>query len=92
MLQDRKRTKHNFGLKLNLKNLIKQARRSSDQKNLQAVFSALDKAVKTNLIHANKAARLKSRLSKGISSTNSVKKTTKKKAPVKKLAKKSSKS
>lgn len=53
----------------NLKTLIKNARKESSPKNLQAVFSALDKAAKVNLIHPNKAARLKSRLSKGKGTT-----------------------
>lgn len=36
--------------------------------NLAPAFSAIDKAKKNHLIHANKAARLKSRLSKLVSS------------------------
>ena len=33
---------------------------------LAAAYSAVDKAVKKNLIHANKAARMKSKLSKAV--------------------------
>ncbi len=47
-----------------LKSLVKKARESKTTKNLQLAFSALDKAAKVKLIHPNKAARLKSRLSK----------------------------
>lgn len=89
MRKDRVRTKHNLALKTNLKNSIKKARKEPSQANLQAVFSRLDKAVKTNLIHANKASRLKSRLSKGNSETGMAKKAAKKKASIRKVTKKS---
>jgi small subunit ribosomal protein S20 len=64
MRKDKKLTAHNLKLKNNLKGLIKKMRRTPDVKLAGQVASALDKAVKTNLIHANKASRLKSRLSK----------------------------
>ncbi len=62
--KDRLRTKRNLAEKLNIKKLIKVARKSPDKKTLGQVFSTLDKAVKHHLIHANKSARLKSRLAK----------------------------
>lgn len=84
--KDRARTARNKIKKENIKSLIKKARSDNNSANLQAVFSALDKATKTNLIHKNKAARLKSRLSKGASSlVTTTKKATKK--PVKPLKK-----
>jgi len=46
------------------KKLVKATRKDPSLKNLSATFSALDKAAKIHLIHKNKAARLKSRLSK----------------------------
>ena len=64
MRHDRKRTVENSQRKVALKKLVKQMRKNPDAKNLTPVFSALDKAIKTNLIHKNKANRLKSRLSK----------------------------
>lgn len=64
MRQDRKRTSHNLGIKTNLKSLIKQSKKTPSSEVFQMLQSALDKAVKTKLIHANKAARIKSRLSK----------------------------
>lgn len=67
MRQERKRSAINRSKKETLKTLIKKARADKATKNLTAVFSALDKAAKTHLIHPNKASRLKSRLSKGIS-------------------------
>ena len=62
--KDKGRTTRNKKRADALKILIKKAKASKSVKDIQAVFSALDKAVKVNLIHKNKAARLKSRLSK----------------------------
>ena len=42
--------------------LVKTMRKSPSAKTLAQIFSAVDKAVKRNIIHANKAARFKSRL------------------------------
>ncbi len=64
--KDKTRTARNKKRDLILKSLIKKVRMNKTAKDLQAVFSALDKAAKVKLIHPNKAARLKSRLSKGI--------------------------
>jgi len=47
-----------------LRDTIKNFRKSPAQKSLPSVFQVLDKAVKTHLIHKNKADRLKSRISK----------------------------
>lgn len=76
--KDKIRTARNKKRELNLKSLIKKVRVTKAPKDLQAAFSALDKAAKVHLIHPNKAARLKSRLSKGVSQP------TAKKPPVKK--------
>lgn len=91
MRKDKKRESHNEAIKNKLKGFIKSARRTPTPKILQELQSALDKAVKTKLIHANRAARLKSRLSKGISGSGTVKKSTGKKVVKKNQAKKSSK-
>lgn len=58
------RTQRNKDRKNTLKRVLKEARKNPDAKNISQVFSALDKAAKVHLIHANKAARLKSRLAK----------------------------
>lgn len=63
--KDKTRTARNKKRELNLKSLVKKARTTKATQDLQAAFSALDKAAKVHLIHPNKAARLKSRLSKG---------------------------
>lgn len=65
--KDKTRTKRNKKRSSALKILLKKARGSKSAKDVQAVFSALDKAAKVKLIHPNKSARLKSRLSKLIS-------------------------
>lgn len=62
--KDKTRTARNRKRELALKAVVKKARTSKSPKDLQAAFSALDKAAKVKLIHPNKAARLKSRLSK----------------------------
>ncbi len=62
--KDKVRTQRNRKREAVLKTLVKKARTDKDAKALSAVFSALDKAVKVNLIHKNKANRLKSRLTK----------------------------
>ncbi len=64
--KDKLRTARNKKRELTLKSLVKKARVSKVTKDLAAAFSALDKAAKVHLIHPNKAARLKSRLSKGV--------------------------
>ncbi len=87
MRKDKLRTKRNSARKENLRELIKKVRVDKSGENLTAVFSALDKAVKVNLIHRNKANRLKSRLSKGSSQTPTIKKSAPKKAAAKKSAK-----
>ena len=72
--KDKLRTARNKSRESKLKSLIKKVRTSKSAKDLQAAFSALDKAAKVKLIHPNKSARLKSRLSKLISHPSSKKK------------------
>lgn len=62
--KDKKRTVHNAKTRKSLKGLVKKMRKTPSKKTLQQVTSALDKAAKTNLIHPNKASRIKSQLSK----------------------------
>lgn len=68
MRQDLRRTKRNSKLQTVLKNLIKQTRRAPSAQALSQTTSKLDKAVKTHLIHKNKANRQKSRLAHLLSS------------------------
>ncbi len=67
--KDKRRTQRNKIRETSMKKLVKTMRKDSNAKNLSAAFSALDKSAKVNLIHKKKAARLKSRLSKLLSSS-----------------------
>lgn len=62
--KDKTRTIRNARRESKFKDLLKGARKLPNIKNLSAAFKALDKSVKVNLIHKNKASRLKSRLAK----------------------------
>lgn len=64
--QDVTRTKLNRVTITAMKKAVKEARLKPTPKNLQAAQSLLDTAVKKKVIHKNKAARLKSRLSSKI--------------------------
>jgi small subunit ribosomal protein S20 len=61
---DKKRTKQTTSVRKGLHDVVKQVRKTPTKKTLTKAFQALDKAAKINVIHKNKAARLKSRLSK----------------------------
>ncbi len=67
--QDKRKTVFNTRVKRTYKDAVSSFRKSPKAAALAEVFSALDKAAKTNVIHANKASRLKSKLSKLIVST-----------------------
>jgi len=66
MRSDKRKQARNLKLKSAIKQAIKKARRTPQTDQIPAVQKALDKAVKTHLIHKNKAARIKSRLVKKI--------------------------
>lgn len=61
---DRKRAVATDKVRRELRKLIKTARVSPGKKTVTEVFAALDKAASHHIIHKNKAARLKSRLSR----------------------------
>jgi ribosomal protein S20 len=67
--QDKKRTKDNLKIKEMYKKMIKYAKANPTSGALSKAFSSIDKAAKKNIIHKNKAARLKSALSKAITIT-----------------------
>lgn len=75
--KDRNRTIHNQNKEKNIKGLIKNMRRTPSAQFLQQTFSALDKAVKTNLFHKNKVNRIKSRLAKKLATPNQIVTTSK---------------
>lgn len=64
MYHDKRRTKVTSSVRKDLRDVVKTMRKNPTKKTLASVFKALDKAAKRNVIHPNKASRLKSRLSK----------------------------
>lgn len=62
--QDKVTEKRNDVFRKNLLDAIKKAGKTKVVKDVKTAISLVDKAVKKNLTHKNKAARIKSRLSK----------------------------
>ncbi|SRR5258708_319587 len=62
--QDKKRQKRNKSTKDFLKEVLKTARKDITPESIRVAVVATDKAVKKGIIHKNKAARIKSALSK----------------------------
>lgn len=62
--QDKKRTLANKRVKVLYKSLIKAAKANPTLESVSQAVSAIDKAAKNKLMHPNKAARMKSALSK----------------------------
>jgi len=62
--RDKRRAIVNKKIKDKVKATLKKSRKNPNKKNLRETFSFLDRATKKNVIHKNKANRLKSRLSK----------------------------
>ncbi len=65
--QDIKRTKRNENYDLTIKKTIKNISKSTGKKQgdeVKKAYSIIDKAAKKNIIHKNKAARLKSKISR----------------------------
>lgn len=64
----KRKAAYNTPVKSKMLNLINKMRRKPDEKLLPDLFSAVDKALKRNIIHRNKAARLKSKMSRLVTS------------------------
>lgn len=62
--QDKKRTRENEKLKKLLATLVKKAQKTKTAKAIKDAIRTSDIASKKNIIHKNKAARIKSKLSK----------------------------
>ena len=67
---DRKRERTNAKVRWNVRSVVKTMRKNPSKKALTLAFKTLDKAAKTNVIHRNKAARLKSRLTRLLQKKN----------------------
>lgn len=75
LIQDKKKGYNNLQKKKTIKKLVKQAnvltaekKKDEAHKMLPNIYKAIDKAVKTNVIKKNTAARKKSRITKKINS------------------------
>lgn len=75
--QDKRKTAFNLKVKNAYKKAVSEFRKGPTAIRLKTVYKLLDRAAKTNVIHKNKASRLKSRLSKLLSPHKVSKKTTK---------------
>lgn len=90
--QDKVRAVRNKKVKNTFKLSVKKAKEGASEKTVSTAFKAIDKAVKKNIIHKNKAARMKSSLSKLVSGkskpagTTATKTTTTKAKPTVKTA------
>lgn len=84
--QDKKREKKNDGLRADLNTAIRKAKKTKSGKTIAQAVAIVDKAAKNKIIHTNKAARIKSSLTKLAKPvTAKVSKKPKEKAPVKKV-------
>lgn len=62
--QSARRAEHNKSVRTRLKSLVKSFASGADAKLASTVASSADKAVKSGVIHRNKANRIKARLAK----------------------------
>lgn len=88
--QDIKREIQNLAIKHAVKDAIKKYVRNPSPAHLSKVFSLLDNARKKHIFHANKVARLKSRLSMKLRGKSAPKKSAAKTAAKKKSSPKQS--
>ncbi|MDO8657189.1 MAG: 30S ribosomal protein S20 [Candidatus Levybacteria bacterium] len=76
---DRKRESANKKIEASIEIVIKKAQKSPTEESVRNAFKAIDKGAKKNIFHKNKAARLKSKLSKLIGKVSKIKKAKKSK-------------
>ena len=86
--KDIKREKRNDALRILLSESVKKFKKNPSEKLLSSTTKIVDKASKNHIIHANKGSRIKSKMSKLISSKS---KSTKSTTTSSKSPKKSSK-
>jgi small subunit ribosomal protein S20 len=87
--KDKKREAANEKVRKALKAVFKKALKSPTLPNINAAFKIIDKASKNRIVHKNKAARFKSKLSKLVKSATPKSTTSKKTKTTKKSTKKS---
>lgn len=62
--QDKKKTKTNIKYIVAYRKALKNLKQKGNAEGLKSVYTAIDKALKKNLFHKNKASRLKSQAAK----------------------------
>jgi ribosomal protein S20 len=62
--RDQRRAAINKPIRMRMRNLLRAALIEPSSENISAAYSAIDRAVKKKVIHANRGARLKSHLTK----------------------------
>lgn len=62
--RDKRRAQVNKRIRVKYRTAVKKVRQKPTKKSLQTAYSCLDRAAKKKIIHKNRAARLKSKLSK----------------------------
>ena len=85
--QDKKRTFLNEGVRNSLEKAVKKAKKTASQANVTNAVKQTDKAAKKGIIHKNKAARIKSTLSKLVKTPSSSPKKSITKKPLKTVKK-----
>ena len=62
--QDKKRAARNVVAKTKVKEAVKSVKKTPTKEGVSKAYSALDQAVKKKIIHKNKAARIKSQITR----------------------------
>ncbi len=65
--QQKRRTLVNAGIRAKMRTIIKSVKTGLGEQGLSEMYSTVDRAAKRGIIHPNKAARIKSRITKSIS-------------------------
>lgn len=64
--QQKKRTIRNAGIRAKMRTIIKTVKTGGGAESLSDMYSTVDRAAKRGIIHPNKAARIKSRITKSV--------------------------
>jgi small subunit ribosomal protein S20 len=64
--QQKKRTIVNSGIRAKMRTIIKAVKTGGGAETLSEMYSTVDRAAKRGIIHPNKAARIKSRITKSV--------------------------
>jgi len=79
--QDKRKAASNLKVRDAFKSAARAFRKNPTAEGLAVVYKSVDRAAKTNVIHKNRAARIKSRLSKLLATGKSAAVTPKKSVP-----------